>query len=52
VAERLGWIDTHEAEYVAVTQLQADAFITLDERLAREVKDLVALAPYEALLRR
>lgn len=49
VADRLGWADTFDAEYVALTQLQADALITLDERLARAVKDLVAVAPIEAL---
>jgi predicted nucleic acid-binding protein len=50
VAERLGWPDTYDAEYVAVTQLQADAFVTLDAKLAREVKDLVTVASYDELL--
>src|SRR5688500_14265579 len=27
VAEQLGWSDTYDAEYVALTQLQADAFV-------------------------
>lgn len=45
VADQLGWADTYEAEYVAVTQLQADAFVTLDERLAAAVRELVTLAP-------
>jgi indolepyruvate ferredoxin oxidoreductase alpha subunit len=49
VAERLGWAPTYEAEYIALTQLQADAFVTLDERLARAVEGVVALAPFEAL---
>jgi predicted nucleic acid-binding protein len=49
VAGQLGWPDTFDAEYVALTQLQADALITLDRKLAREVKDLVAIAPIEAL---
>jgi hypothetical protein len=34
---------------VAVTQLQADAFITLDEDLARAVTGLVTMAPILAL---
>jgi predicted nucleic acid-binding protein len=51
VADQLGWPDTLDAEYVALTQLQADAFITLDPRLARAVKDLVSVAPIEALSR-
>src|SRR5215211_6782007 len=35
VAEQLGWVETYDAEYVALTQLQADAFVTLDAELAR-----------------
>lgn len=49
VADRLGWPDTLDAEYVAVTQLQADAFVTLDDRLADAVRDLVPLAPVSDL---
>lgn len=49
VAEQLGWDDTVDAEYVALTQLQADALITLDDRLALAVQDLVAVAPMETL---
>jgi predicted nucleic acid-binding protein len=49
VADQLGWSDTFDAEYVALTQLQADALITLDRKLAHAVKDLVAVAPIEAL---
>lgn len=49
LADRLGWSDTFDAEYVALTQLQADALITLDSQLADAVKDLVAIAPIEAL---
>jgi predicted nucleic acid-binding protein len=49
VADQLGWSDTFDAEYVALTQLQADALITLDSQLAHAVKDLVAIAPIEAL---
>jgi hypothetical protein len=39
----------HDAEYVALTKLQADAFVTLDDRLARAVRRLVATAPIDAL---
>lgn len=49
VADQLGWSDTWTAEYVALTQLQADALITLDRRLASAVQDLVTIAPLEAL---
>jgi len=30
---------TYEAEYLALTQLQADAFVTMDAKLARRVED-------------
>ena len=49
VADQLGWSDTFDAEYVALTQLEADALITLDPQLADAVKDLVTVAPIEAL---
>ena len=49
VAEQLGWSDTLVAEYVALTQLQADAFITLDEGVAHAVRGLVTVAPIQAL---
>src|SRR5918911_5000858 len=45
VADQLGWASTYDAEYVALTQLQADALVTLDEDLARSVKGIVATAP-------
>ncbi len=50
IAEQLGWPDTYTAEYVALTQLQADAFITLDAELASSVRELVTVAPYDALV--
>jgi predicted nucleic acid-binding protein len=49
IADQLGWSDTFEAEYLALTQLQADAFITLDEDLAQAAKDVVAVAAIEVL---
>ena len=49
VADQLGWPDTFDAEYVALTQLQADALVTLDGQLAAAVKHLVRVAPIEAL---
>ena len=45
----LGWPDTFDAEYVALTQLHADALITLNQQLALAVKDLVTVAPIETL---
>jgi predicted nucleic acid-binding protein len=49
IADQLGWPDTFAAEYIALTQLQADAFITLDAELAQAVKELVTTAPIDAL---
>jgi predicted nucleic acid-binding protein len=49
LADQLGWASTYNAEYVALTQLQADAFITLDKELARSVKGIVATASIDAL---
>jgi predicted nucleic acid-binding protein len=49
LADRLGWAQTYNAEYVALTQLQADAFITLDKELARSLKGIVATASIDAL---
>jgi predicted nucleic acid-binding protein len=49
VADNLGWASTYNAEYVALTQLQADALITLDEDLARSVEGIVRIASIDAL---
>jgi predicted nucleic acid-binding protein len=49
LADQLGWSSTYDAEYVALTQLQADAFVTLDAKLARSVKGIVATASIDAL---
>jgi predicted nucleic acid-binding protein len=51
IAFQLGWSDTLDAEYVALTRLQADAFITLDRELARAVEGVVATEGVEALSR-
>jgi predicted nucleic acid-binding protein len=49
VADQLGWDSTYDAEYVALTQLQADALVTTDKQLARKVKGLVSTASIDAL---
>jgi predicted nucleic acid-binding protein len=49
VADQLGWASTYDAEYIALTQLQADAFVTLDAELARSVEGIVTTAPIDAL---
>jgi len=50
LAEKLGWASTYDAEYVALTQLQADAFVTMNAELARSVEGIVATASIDALL--
>ena len=49
IAERLGWASTYDAEYVALTQLQADAFVTLDAELARRIEGIVPTASIDDL---
>jgi predicted nucleic acid-binding protein len=49
LADQFGWASTYNAEYVALTQLQADAFVTLDKKLARSIKGVVSTASIDAL---
>jgi predicted nucleic acid-binding protein len=49
VATKLGWASTYDAEYVALTLLQADAFVTLDADLARVVSGIVTTASIDDL---
>jgi predicted nucleic acid-binding protein len=49
IADRLGWAETYDAEYVALTRLQADALVTLDAELAHRVEGIVPTATIEAL---
>jgi predicted nucleic acid-binding protein len=49
IAEEQSWDDIHDAEYLAVTRLQADALVTLDDRLVRLADGLVPLAAFDAL---
>jgi predicted nucleic acid-binding protein len=49
IAREHGWKTTYDAEYLAVTQLQADALVTVDPALATKAKGLVPLAQLEAL---
>ena len=48
-ADRLGWPDTMTAEYLALTRLKADAFVTCDPELAIVAATVVAVAPMSAL---
>ena len=49
IADELGWASTYDTEYLALTQLQADAFVTLDAKLARAAKSVVEVASIDAL---
>jgi predicted nucleic acid-binding protein len=49
IADQLGWETTSQAEFVALTQLQADAFVTSDRELAQLVSGLVETATIDAL---
>ena len=50
IAREQGWGTTYEAEYLAVTKLQADALVTVDPALAAKAEGIVSLAPLEALI--
>ncbi len=52
IADQLGWESTYRAEFIALTQLQADAFVTLDADLALEVASLVPIASIDDLIGR
>lgn len=49
VADQVGWETTYDAEFVALTQLQADVFVTSEGDLARAVSGLVETATIDAL---
>jgi predicted nucleic acid-binding protein len=49
VADRLGWWETYGAEYVALTQLQADALVTLNADFARALDGVVTVASVDEL---
>jgi predicted nucleic acid-binding protein len=49
VADQLGWETTYDAEFVALTQLQADMFVTSDGDLAGAVSGLIETATIDAL---
>jgi predicted nucleic acid-binding protein len=49
IADRLEWAATYDAEYIALTQLQGDAFVTLDADLARRAAAIVTVATINEL---
>jgi predicted nucleic acid-binding protein len=51
LATKLSWPDIHQAEYIALTQLQADALVTLDEEFATAASVFVKTASLADILR-
>jgi predicted nucleic acid-binding protein len=49
IAREQGWETTYDAEYLAITKLQADALVTVNPALATKARNLVSLAELEAL---
>lgn len=50
IADQLDLPSTYDAEYVALTRLQADALVTLDPDLGRAAEGIVPTAPITALV--
>lgn len=50
IAREHGWHTLRDAEYLAITRLQADALVTVDVDLADKAHDVVPVAPLGALL--
>jgi predicted nucleic acid-binding protein len=50
LADEHGWASTYDAEYLALTKLQGDALITLDDELARKANGIVDVASIDELL--
>ena len=49
IALKQSWHTTYDAEYLAVTQLQADALVTIDPGLRKKATGLVPLSSFDAL---
>jgi predicted nucleic acid-binding protein len=49
IARDQGWDTTYDAEYLAVTALQADALVTIDPVMAEKAANVVPLAGLDAL---
>jgi predicted nucleic acid-binding protein len=50
IARERGWDTLRDAEYLAITRLQADALVTVDPELAAKAEGVVPVAPVEVLL--
>jgi predicted nucleic acid-binding protein len=50
IARERDWDTLRDAEYLAVTRLQADALVTVDPELVARAQDVVPVASLDALL--
>src|SRR5918995_1778354 len=50
IAAEQAWESTRDAEYLAVTRLQADAFVTVDPRMAALAEGVVVMASVDDLV--
>jgi len=50
VAREYDWDTLRDAEYLAITRLQADALVTVDPNLAAAARDIVMVAAIDDLL--
>ena len=50
VADELGWADTYDAEYVALTRLHGDALVTADADLVRRLDGVIPTVAPAVLL--
>ncbi|MCU7724919.1 hypothetical protein ODJ79_14425 [Actinoplanes sp. KI2] len=50
IARQQDWDTLRDAEYLAVTRLQADALVTVDTDLAAKAENVVPVAPLRALI--
>lgn len=51
LASKMNWPDIHQVEYIALTQLQADALVTVDTELATAARAFVKTASPADILR-
>ena len=51
LAVEMNWPDVHQAQYIALTQLQADALVTADDELASAASAFVTIASPADILR-
>jgi predicted nucleic acid-binding protein len=49
IAREHGWETTYDAEYIALTKLQADALVTVDTAMAAKAEGIVPVAEVVAL---